>query len=92
VISANSRYAQSSVVVITDPYTGADILTIVAGQQVPYTISYSWYQVQDGQRIDQIAYNAYGDGTRWWVIADGNPGIMDWSSIPAGTLLRIPNG
>jgi nucleoid-associated protein YgaU len=92
VINDNSRYAQSKLVILTEPdFPGGDRLTIVAGQQAAFTVSYTWYQVKQGQRIDQIALAYYGDGTLWWKIADANPAIMDWSVLPLGTLLRIPN-
>lgn len=89
-ISADSRYSQSALVTFT--VNGADRQVIVAGQQAPFTVTYSYHQVTGGETIDQIAYASYGDATRWWVIADANPEVMNWSTLASGSLIRVPNG
>ena len=45
-----------------------------------------------GQRLEQLAYTAYGDPTLWWVIADAND-VPDeyFDDLPVGTTMRIPN-
>lgn len=88
-ISADSRYAQSSISTFT--VNGQPRQAIVAGQQVPFVVTYTYHQVLANERIDQIAYTYYADATRWWVIADANPEILDFSSLQAGYLLRVPN-
>lgn len=88
-ISATSRYAQSSVVSIT--VNGQSRQTIVSSEQIPFVIQFIFHQVTSNERIDNIAYQYYGDATRWWVIADANPEILDWSTITQGTLIRIPS-
>jgi nucleoid-associated protein YgaU len=88
-ISATSRYAQSTVVPIT--VNGQPRQTIVSSEQIPFVIKFVFHQVTSNERIDNIAYQFYGDATRWWVIADANPEIMDWSTITEGTLIRIPS-
>lgn len=45
--------------------------------------------LRDGERLDTIAYKAYGDGTLWWVIAAAS-NIGWWLQVPPGTLIRIP--
>jgi phage tail protein X len=93
-ITANSRYAQSTVVALNalngTPWAGQDIATIVAGEQDVYTFNYAPYQVTQVDRIDNLAYSFYGDATKWWVIADANPQILDWGNLAIGTVLRIP--
>jgi phage tail protein X len=87
-ISATSRYAQSTVLSIL--VNGQPRQTIVSSEQVPFSIQYTFHQVTSNERIDNIAYQFYGDATRWWVIADANPEILDWSNLPQGTLIRVP--
>jgi prophage DNA circulation protein len=88
-INANSRYSQSKIVTLyTD--SGEPRQTIVAGEQFPFVVNYIYHQVTGSERIDQLAYQFYRDSTRWWVIADANPQIMDWSTLTTGTLIRIP--
>jgi nucleoid-associated protein YgaU len=45
--------------------------------------------LRDGERLDTIAYQYYGDGGLWWVIAAAS-NIGWWLQVPPGTLLRIP--
>lgn len=43
----------------------------------------------EGQRLDQIAGELYGDGKLWWVIATAS-GIGWWLQVPPGTRLVVP--
>lgn len=43
----------------------------------------------DGQRLDQLAGELYGDGKLWWVIA-ATSGIGWWMQVPPGTRLLVP--
>jgi hypothetical protein len=45
--------------------------------------------IQDGDSLHSIAYDAYGDATRWRVIAEAN-GIDDPLRLRRGTSLTIP--
>jgi Contractile injection system tube protein/LysM domain len=45
--------------------------------------------IQDGDSLHSIAYECYGDATRWRVIAEAN-GIDDPLRIERGTALSIP--
>ena len=45
--------------------------------------------VKEGERLDQIAHDEYGDARLWWVIAAASS-IGWWMQIPAGTFLKIP--
>jgi hypothetical protein len=88
-INAASRYAHSQVVTIVSN-DGHDIQVITSGHQSPYVFTYVWHMVQGNERIDNIAYDYYKDATQWWKIGDGNPEILDWSSLVPGTMIRIP--
>lgn len=47
------------------------------------------YTVRDGDSVQSIAYAAYGDPTRWRLIADAN-GIDDPIHLRRGQILAIP--
>ena len=45
--------------------------------------------LKQGQRLDKIAHDLYGDGRLWWVIAACS-GIGWWLQVPPGTSLKVP--
>jgi nucleoid-associated protein YgaU len=45
--------------------------------------------LQEGERLDIIAGQLYGDGRLWWIIA-ATSGIGWPLQVPPGTLLTIP--
>lgn len=48
------------------------------------------YQVADGERVDQIAWKAFGDATQSWRLADGNGAMRpDELAGTTGRRLRI---
>lgn len=87
-ITPNSRYAQSPIVAVNKDGQVANV--IVASQQTAKTFSYVSHMMTDNDRLDNLANQYYGDPTAWWQIANANPELIDWSSIPPGTVLRIP--
>ena len=44
---------------------------------------------QDGDRLDNLANEFYGDPTLWWFIARINH--LNTMNVPAGTSLRMPS-
>lgn len=88
-IFSGSRYDGSSVVTVM--VNGLPRQVIVPSPQSPYTFSYISYQITGTDRIDSIANAFYGDPSKWYVIGDGNPEILDWSNLPVGKIIRIPN-
>jgi phage tail protein X len=49
------------------------------------------HQIREGDRIDLLAAQYYGDVTLWWRICDANPEVIDWMWLSPGTMLRIPD-
>lgn len=88
-IEANSRYADNTVTPIqgSDGKTRPTIIVKPPGEQ---RISYSTYTWQDDDYIEYLAWSAYGDEKAWWIIADANPEILFWGSLPRGTEVRVP--
>ena len=43
---------------------------------------------QEGDRLDNLAYQYYGDTSLWWYIAKANG--LHFMTVPSGTSLRIP--
>ena len=89
-IDNSSRYSGAKTTVVDGP-SGAR-MTIVPGRQVSWAFNFTYYAMKDGDRIDLLALDLYGDGSLWWKIADANPAILDWTDITVGTILRLPSG
>ena len=55
------------------------------------TVSARRQVLREGERIDQIAFQEYGDGRLWWVIAAASN--IGWGmQVPPGTVIVIPSG
>ena len=52
---------------------------------------YTEHVYMQGERLDQLTAHYYKNPYSWWVIPEANPEIVDFSNIPAGTILRIPS-
>ena len=89
-ISSDSRYADS-VTVNAQNRKGKDIVVITPSRSNAFTFNYVNYVLNSGDRVDLLANAFYNDPTLWWKIADANPEIMDWTFLPAGKTIRIPN-
>jgi len=54
-------------------------------------INYFEHSYLPGERLDQIAATYYKNPEFWWLIPEFNPQITDFTNIPVGTVLKIPN-
>ena len=52
-------------------------------------INVRYHILEEGERLDQLAGLAYGDGTLWWIISAAS-GIGWALQVPPGTRLVIP--
>jgi len=50
----------------------------------------TFYTVVQGDTIDGIAYNQYGNAQLWWAIMDANPTYQSELEIKPGDVLVIP--
>ena len=87
-ITATSRYANAAVDLVTDDRGTHQSVSIPT--PTDKTFSFTYYQVDEGESVDYLAYSFFGDGRLWWVLADANPEILDWSYMPGGLILRVP--
>ena len=55
---------------------------------IPETNSDIYVITQHGDRLDNLAFQFYGDVNLWWYIAKANN--LSFMTIPIGTSLRIP--
>lgn len=91
-IYVGSRYAdQKSRVVALDRGDGVLVKTVYRNAGFTGTAQVVYYTWVYGDRIDRVAYELLGDGSRWWEILDLNPEILDPSNILPGTRIRVPS-
>lgn len=89
-ISPASRYASATITTVDDPYRGTH-LSVNKPAPKAFNFQYTFYQFEEDVTVDFLAGFSYGDSRLWWRIADANPEIIDWTHVPVGTVVRIPN-
>jgi len=89
-IAVSSRYNDSKVDVVDDPIRGVHQSVNKPLPDASSTFRFTFHQAVAGETIDGLAATFYGDGRRWWVLADANPEILDWSELLPGTVIRVP--
>lgn len=90
-IATNSRYISDLVVRVQDA-NGNWNLAVYTSIPADQRIQYIYHTMTQGDTLTQLAYYAYNDDTLWWYIANANPEVQYWDDVPAGTVIRIPNG
>jgi nucleoid-associated protein YgaU len=89
-IYLDSRYADGVIYTANNSTKGTYELSV--NRVFPTTTqSFNYYVWNAANRIDQIAYQFYGDAEYWHYIMDFNPEILNPFEIAPGTLIRIPS-
>lgn len=89
-IAADSRYTSAVITTAVGP-DGETRQEMRAAFPRSRMVTYTYYRVTEGERIDTITYDFYGRADLWWRIADANPEIVDWFDLRPGTVLRVPS-
>jgi len=66
-------------------YTATTVYPVIRETDNDYYIT-----ITEGDRLDNLAYSFYGDGTLWWVIASAKNLPGDSLYVSPGTQIRIP--
>jgi nucleoid-associated protein YgaU len=48
------------------------------------------YTTKAGDTFEKLAQKHYGDGNKWYVLADANPSVFFPLDLDSGTLIYIP--
>lgn len=87
-IYQGSRYQN---VVVYNHYTGEKNIPTLSRRNLKKFINEGIIHIfKEGDRIDLISYQYYGDPQLWWVIMDANPQYLTPWDIPPGAVLNIP--
>jgi nucleoid-associated protein YgaU len=87
-IFQGSRYANADVLPIAAP-DGTYRSTIVPAPETSPSKA-TRHRVVQGDRMDTLAFTAYGDPTLWWVIADANPLLFYPDLLVPGSVILVP--
>lgn len=89
-IFADSRYAAGWAHTAHDARNSRHS-TVIRRTFPTKNIRFFTYVWVEGDRIDLIANQFFGEPTYWWKIMDANPELGSPFDIPIGTTIRIPN-
>lgn len=89
-IYKGSRYEYSTVDWVATELNGAENPIVFYAFTNFNRVSYYEHLYVNGERLDQLSSKYYKTPRFWWMIAEANPQIDDFTNIKEGTLLRIP--
>jgi nucleoid-associated protein YgaU len=84
-----SRYA--GVEVVNPPDISGERHPALALRKLAETPGVLEHVVSDGDRLDLLAHRFYGDPTKYWLILDANPDVLNpFQLLQAGRRILIP--
>ena len=66
--------------------TASNIRNAILAGRIPYSTTV----LSEGQRLDTLAGQKYGNSSLWWILAAAS-GIGWGLQVPAGTLILVPD-
>lgn len=71
---------------------GTEYYTNVTYPEVPVLETDIWVETEFGDRLDNLAFQFYGDVTLYWIISIANPNKINMGSLylDVGSQIRIP--
>jgi nucleoid-associated protein YgaU len=88
-IYEGSRYARTPVVAAADA-TGREP-RVLARRVAPPAPAALEHTVTDGERLDHLAERFYGEPTRYWLILDANPEVLNpFHLLQPGRRIAVP--
>ena len=88
-ISPDSRYRDSTTTLVSS--NRGVHLTVVPSAPSDWVFDFTYYRWRADDRLDLLPHSFYGDPRLWWMLADGNPEILDWTSLKVGQIIRVPS-
>lgn len=90
-IDITSRYQRNTTALVPDRHGNLQ-LAIVHRRPSAQTLRVTDYRWREEERVDDVASRYYGSESSWWMIAEANPGILDWTQVPTGQQILVPRG
>ncbi len=89
-MNSDSRYATNGTVNLRGS-DGRVRTTILPKNPSQLLFNYSYYKWTQDDRVDLVAYDFLGRENAWWMLGEANPEILDWTTVPVGTIIRLPS-
>ncbi|MEU1816085.1 hypothetical protein ABZ543_12940 [Streptomyces roseifaciens] len=90
-IDRTSRYQRNDVALVKDR-AGRLQQTILRRPPVDQNLRISDYLWREHERVDTVAARSYGSESSWWMFAEANPRILDWTLVDPGIQVMVPSG
>lgn len=84
-----SRYSRTQIIGAPERLATSDYVSAIRSAVSSGTLAHTETVLLEGQRLDHIAAQQYGDARYWWVIAAAS-GIGWALQAPPGTRVLIP--
>tara|TARA_R110002020_G_scaffold359715_1_gene572443 strand:+ start:93 stop:404 length:312 start_codon:yes stop_codon:yes gene_type:complete len=86
-----NRYKKIQILKNKEVNDGSRYYRGVKYPEIPLSSNDVYVITTDGDRLDVLAQQFYGDKSLWWIISIANSGLAQNSLyIPTGTQLRLP--
>ena len=90
-IDITSRYQRNETALVPDR-SGTLQLAVMPRRPAQQTLRVTDYRWRTNERVDSVASRYYGSESSWWMYAEANPGILDWTQVQAGQQILVPRG
>jgi nucleoid-associated protein YgaU len=89
-IFKGSRYRLSDTIQTEDADRNVESVYVLRDTTVTPPEGSQPYTTKAGDTFEKIAYKRYGDGNKWYVLADMNPQVFFPLNLEPGTLIYLP--
>lgn len=87
----DSRYSRGTTAWVDHPVEGrVQVVHLAPLRFTNYPYTKVLTSLSDS--MTSLAHHAYGDATKYWFIAQMNPGVVSPDDLVAGTTLFVPTG
>lgn len=90
-IDITSRYQRNETALVPDR-NGNLQLAIMHRRPTAQTLRVTDYRWRTDERVDAVASRYYGSESSWWMFAEANPNVLDWTQVQAGQQVLVPRG
>ncbi|MFI7083871.1 hypothetical protein ACIBUR_09720 [Streptomyces anulatus] len=90
-ISLTSRYQRHATALVKDRHGRLQLAIMHRGPE-SRSLRVSDFRWRGDERVDDVSTRYYGSESSWWMVAEANPQILDWTQVPAGMQIMVPRG